>query len=381
MRDQLGSPTGHRGGKQREHAEGACHQHADGDEAVTLVLVQGQIAVLTGEHQLVEHEAQHAETAPHEEEEPERLQGRGIVVGQADDWRLSLHVLQHQGRHDGRDPHRLDGEEGVAELRPHLLHHEEYPRQRRVEGGGQASRRPRRQQGMTMLLRQPEDIRHHLAKVAADLYRGSLPPQYHAGTQGADAAEELDRQDPPPAHRAQLVHGPFYLGNAGTTRFRGEGMSEEVADKPQQGAETKAQQTELPPGAVSQQQDSLLGQPVHTGFKQPADQSGQNTDQGGQQEHQQRHLVPLDQALQGRRATLCGRLARGDSLLHHGYSRSSNEGRKHPASARLPSTGPFCYSRPVSFITGADRESGWRERKAYSSHRSLPSRNRPPAPG
>jgi len=67
-----------------------------------------------------------------------------------------------------------------------------------------------------------------------------------------DAAEELDRQDPPPAHRAQLVHGPFYLGNAGTTRFRGEGMSEEVADKSQQGAETKAQQTELPPGAISQ---------------------------------------------------------------------------------------------------------------------------------
>ncbi|AHX59648.1 hypothetical protein B224_0514 [Aeromonas media WS] len=78
---------------------------------------------------------------------------------------------------------------------------------------------------------------------------------------------------------------------------------------------------------------------------------------------------------------MCGRLARGDSLLHHGYSRSSDEGRKHPASARLPSTGPFCYSRPVSFITGAVRESGWRERKAYSSHRSLPSRNRPPAPG
>ena len=195
-------------------------------------------------------------------------------MGQSDDRCLPLHVLQHQGRHDSRDPHRLDGEEGVAELRPHLLHHEEYPRQRRVEGGGQASRCPRRQQGMTMLLGKPEDIRHHLAEVAADLHRGPLPPQYHAGAQGTDAAEELDRQDPPPAHRAQLVHGPFDLGNAGAARFRGEGVSEEVANKSQQGAETKAQQTELPPGAIRQQQDSLLCQPVHTGFKQPADQSG-----------------------------------------------------------------------------------------------------------
>ena len=88
-------------------------------------------------------------------------------------------------------------------------------------------------------------------------------------------AEELDRQHPPPAHRAQIVHGPLDLGNARPARLRREGMGQEITDHAQQGAETKADQAELPPGTIGQQHKALLGQPVHTGFKQSADHAGQ----------------------------------------------------------------------------------------------------------
>ena len=144
---------------------------------------------------------------------------------------------------------------------------------------------------------------------------GPLPPQYHAGTQGTDAAEELDRQHSPPPHRAQLVHRPLDLGNAGTTRFRGKGMSEEVTDKSQQGAEAKAKQTELPPGTVCQQGDTLFCQPVDTRFEQTAHQSGQGADQRRQQQNQQGHLVLPDNA--GKRPPRRGIGFRGESLLRH----------------------------------------------------------------
>ena len=145
-----------------------------------------------------------------------------------------------------------------------------------------------------MLLRQPEDICHHLAEVAADLHRRAFPPQHHAGAQGADTAEELDRQHPPPPYRTQLVHGPLNLGNAGTTRLGRKGMGQEIANATQQGAETKAEQAELPPGAIGQQVDTLLCQPVHAGLEQSADQPGQGADQRRQQQHQQGHLVLMN---------------------------------------------------------------------------------------
>ncbi len=222
-----------------------------------------QIAILTGQHQLVENKAQYAEGGPHKEEQPERLEGWCIVVWQSDHRPLPLHVLQHQGRHDSGDPHRLDGQKGVAKLRPHLLHHEQDPRQRCIEGRSQTARRTGCQQGVAMLLGQPEDISHHLAEVAADLHRRPFPSQHHAGAQGTHPAEELDRQHPPPPHWTQVLHRPLYFGNAGASGLGGKSMSQEVTDTPQHGAEAKAKQAELPPGAISQQGEPLLCQPVH----------------------------------------------------------------------------------------------------------------------
>ena len=56
---------------------------------------------------------------------------------------------------------------------------------------------------------------------------------------------------------------------------------------------------------------------MHTGFKQSAHQAGQDPDQGGQYQHEEWHLVLPDQALQDRSTTRRGRLAEGESLLHH----------------------------------------------------------------
>jgi hypothetical protein len=91
-----------------------------------------------------------------------------------------------------------------------------------------------------------------------------------------------------------------------------------LADQPQQGAETKAEQTELPPGAIGQQVDTLLGQPVNARLEQSAHQACQQADQGRQQEHQQRHLVPPYQALQDWRTTQRGRVGGRNGLLLHG---------------------------------------------------------------
>ena len=152
MGNKLGAAPRHRGSKQRQHTECAGDQHADGHKTVALVLVQRQIAILTGQHQLVEDKTEHPEGGPHKEEQPERLEGWRIVVGQSDHRPLTFHVLQHQGRHNGGDPHRLDGQKGVAKLRSHLLHHEQDTCQRRIEGCRQTARRTGGQQGVTMLL-------------------------------------------------------------------------------------------------------------------------------------------------------------------------------------------------------------------------------------
>ena len=80
MGDQFGTAPRDSRRKQRQDAKGASHQHADGNKAVTFVLVQRQIAILTGQHQLIEDKAEHPEHAPHKEEQPECLQCRGIIV-------------------------------------------------------------------------------------------------------------------------------------------------------------------------------------------------------------------------------------------------------------------------------------------------------------
>ncbi len=95
-------------------------------------------------------------------------------------------------------------------------------------------------------------------------------------------------------------------------------MSEEIANQPQQGAETKAEQAKLPPGAIGQQVDTLLGQPVNARLEQSAHQACKQADQGRQQEHQQRHLVPPYQALQDWRTTQRGRVGGRNGLLLHG---------------------------------------------------------------
>ncbi len=64
-------------------------------------------------------------------------------------------------------------------------------------------------------------------------------------------------------------------------------MGQEIANATQQGTEAKAEQAELPPGAIGQQVDTLLCQPVHAGLEQSADQPGQGADQRRQQQHQQ----------------------------------------------------------------------------------------------
>ena len=151
-----------------------------------------------------------------------------------------------------------------------------------------------------------------------------LPPICTEGLRPS-TMPELRVQTPPktsPATPATSVPGagrPWPLQFPGyRTPARGKGMSEEIANQPQQGAETKAEQAKLPPGRWPAAGRHAAGPASERKTRTMAHQACQQADQGRQQEHQQRHLVPPYQALQDWRTTQRGRVGGRNGLLLHG---------------------------------------------------------------
>ena len=114
---------------------------------------------------------------------------------------------------------KIDGGESALQF----LHHENHSRQRRVKGRRQAGAGPGADQRPALALAPPdaEPGRDHQPGRSAHLDRGALATQGQAAPDAGQAGQELDRQEPLPAHSFPH-HDRLEVGYAAARRLRGE---------------------------------------------------------------------------------------------------------------------------------------------------------------
>ena len=244
---------------------------------------------------------QRSHRAKNHAEDQVKPQGVDRRVGQfthLNDRALAIKNAKDDARHNDAGKHRFNRDQVVAELRAHLFDNEQNARQRRVKRGGKPRRRAGCQQRMARFgASHPKQIAHHAADVPPQLYRGPFPAKHHARAQGPHAADEFNRDHPPPAHRTQLLQRTFNFRDARPARLRREFTHQKIPHHGKQRRQPECPNPDQPfaIGETGYGAHSPVEYGINRFFKRHANQTRESPHHGSGQQDRQRRFIAIEQ--------------------------------------------------------------------------------------
>ncbi len=229
-------------------------------------------------------DGQQAEDAARDKEQDSRFGRRGRQSGDVEIRRIAQEQPgERDGGRGGRE--RGDGHATLESLRQ-FLQHENRAGDRRVEGGGEARARARREQHPAVRRTKAAAPPDKMRDARAHLDARPFAAQREARTDGEQAAEKLDRQQHEGRGRRLAAQDRLDMGNAAARRMRresphhpgrggrGRAAGKDGGDEAQSAPAVHAQALRAPTLRESQSRIAKPVRPLQRETEQRADQAG-----------------------------------------------------------------------------------------------------------